>query len=73
MKIKVIAKTNSAKSDIERQADGSFKAFLKSLPIDGKANEEIISLAADYFDVPKSLIRIVSGHTSKIKIIEIDG
>ncbi|AHJ30475.1 hypothetical protein NSP_41750 [Nodularia spumigena CCY9414] len=45
---------------------------LKSPPVDGKANEELIKLLAEKFHVPKSHIRIKSGVSSRQKLIEID-
>ena len=44
---------------------------IKSKPVKGKANTEIIKKIARHFQVPPSKIQIKSGHKSKIKIIEI--
>ena len=44
---------------------------IKSKPIKGEANEEIIKKLAKHFGVSSSLIQIKSGHKSKEKIIEI--
>jgi uncharacterized protein (TIGR00251 family) len=46
---------------------------LKSPPVDGKANAELIDLLSKFLKVPKSSIQIKSGQTSKFKRIEIDG
>ena len=40
-------------------------------PEDGRANEAVIELLAEHFDVPKGSLRIVRGHTSRQKVIEI--
>jgi uncharacterized protein (TIGR00251 family) len=45
---------------------------LKSLPVDGKANKELIEILAKRFDVSKSQIRIKSGLSSRNKLVEID-
>jgi uncharacterized protein YggU (UPF0235/DUF167 family) len=37
-----------------------YVAHLKSPPVDGKANQELISLISDYFHIKKGLIKIVS-------------
>ncbi|MDB9476686.1 DUF167 domain-containing protein [Dolichospermum circinale] len=68
----VKVKPNSQQQKIEELADGSLNVHLKSPPIDGKANEELIKLLAKKFDVPKSSITIKSGVTSRKKLIEID-
>ena len=72
MQKKVKVKPNSKQQKIEEQLDGSLTVYLKSPPIDGKANEELIKLLTDKFDVPKSHIRIKSGFSSRQKLIEIN-
>ncbi|MEK7662914.1 MAG: DUF167 domain-containing protein, partial [Actinomycetota bacterium] len=46
--------------------------FVREKAIDGAANDGVIKILADYFDVPKSRVRVVRGHTARIKQIEID-
>ncbi|MBS9390619.1 MAG: DUF167 domain-containing protein [Dolichospermum sp. WA123] len=73
MQKRVKVKPNSKQQKIEELADSSLIVYLKSPPVDGKANEELIKLLAKKFDVSKSSIRIKSGTTSRQKVIEIDG
>ncbi|WP_413173447.1 DUF167 domain-containing protein [Anabaena azotica] len=72
MQKKVKVKPNSKQQRITEQEDGSLIVHLKSPPVDGKANEELIKLLAEKFDVPKSDIRIKSGLSSRQKLVEID-
>lgn len=72
MKIKVKVKPNSKQQKIEKTADGSLIVRLKSPPIDGKANNELIELLAKQFKVSKSEITIYTGLSSKNKLIEIN-
>jgi uncharacterized protein (TIGR00251 family) len=44
---------------------------IKSAPERGKANRELIKRLAKHFQVPENNIRIVSGLTSRKKIIDI--
>lgn len=44
---------------------------IKSKPVDGEANREIIKKLAKHFGVPSTSIIIKSGHKSSKKIIEI--
>ena len=44
---------------------------IKSKPITGDANKEIIKKIAKHFGVSTSLVQIKSGHKSKQKIIQI--
>jgi len=67
----VKVKPNSREQKIIHQTDGSLNVYLKSPPVDGKANEELIKLLAIEFNVPKSSITIKLGLSSKQKLIEI--
>jgi hypothetical protein len=71
MKKQVKVKPNSKQHSIAVAADGSLTVHLKSPPVDGKANQELIKLLAEKFDVPKSNITIKSGLSSKNKLVEI--
>jgi uncharacterized protein (TIGR00251 family) len=44
---------------------------IKSKPVKGEANKEIIKKLAKHFGVSTSLVQIKSGHKSKQKIIQI--
>ena len=72
MKKQVKVKPNSKRQSIEEQPDGSLTVHLKSPPVDGKANQELIELLAKTFNVSKSQVRIKSGLSSKTKLVEID-
>ena len=72
MKNQVKVKPNSKQQNIKEAVDGSLIVHLKSPPIDGKANEELIQLLAKKFNVAKSQIKIKSGLSSKNKLVEID-
>ena len=71
--ISVNVKPNSKQQRVTQADDGSFTVHLKSPPMDGKANAELIQLSAKNFGVPKSAIRIKTGAGSKSKLVEIDG
>jgi uncharacterized protein (TIGR00251 family) len=65
-------KPNSKQQIIEEALDGSLTVHLKSPPVDGKANKELIEILAKRFDVSKSQIRIKSGLSSRNKLVKID-
>ena len=62
---------NAKKSGVAGCIGDLLKIRLHAPPIDGKANEALISYLADILDVPKSTVTITHGHTGKRKIIEI--
>lgn len=72
MQLRVTVKPNSKKQKIEEVADGSLIVRLKSPPVDGKANQELIGLLAEKFNVAKSKIQIKSGLSSRKKVLLID-
>ncbi len=74
MKIIVQAKPNSKEEKVEKIIIGDqeiYRVSVKEPPIQGRANVAIIRLLADYFNVSPEKVRIVSGYTSRQKIIEI--
>ena len=71
MKIQVKVKPNSKQQKIEEGDDGSLVVYLKSPPIDGQANQELIKLLAKRFQVSKSNISIKSGLSSRNKLVEL--
>lgn len=71
MKIFVKVKPKAKKERVEKIDDINFKVSVKELPEKGKANRAVIKALADYFSVSQLNIKIISGSTSKLKIIEI--
>jgi len=51
----------------------AWKLALAAPPVDGKANEECVRFFAELAGVPKSRVRIVSGATSRMKVVEVEG
>jgi uncharacterized protein (TIGR00251 family) len=71
--IQVKAKPRARTSVLEETSPGVWRAQLKAAPVDGKANEELIALVAEYFGCPKSAVSIKSGASSRIKRVRIEG
>jgi uncharacterized protein (TIGR00251 family) len=70
--IEVRVKPNARASTLERDDTGAWRAELKSPPVDGKANAELIGLVARHFRCARSAISIRSGGTSRVKLVKID-
>jgi hypothetical protein len=71
MKISVTVKPGKRVSRIEKnKSSGSYTAFLKSQPIKGRANVELIKLIKKELGCEKAP-KIISGRNSKKKLIEI--
>lgn len=72
MRIYAIAKPSSKTSSVEKAGD-EYIVRVKEPVVDGKANQALVKLVAQYFNVPKTHVNIVRGATSRRKTIEIDG
>ena len=70
MRINVKAKTNSNENKVEKIDDLNFVVSVKDPPVQGRANRAIVKTLSEYFHT--SNVRIVSGHTSRNKVIEIN-
>lgn len=73
MHITVRVKPNTKVASVERAEDGAYVVRVDAPPRDGKANERLVEILATHFRVPKNVIRIVIGKTSREKVIEILG
>lgn len=49
--------------------DNNIIAKVKAEPIDGKANERLIELLSEFFDMPKSRVKILKGLNKKNKLV----
>lgn len=70
--IQVKVKPNSRVSALAEMADGTWLAHIKSPPVDGQANGELIALVAKEFGCRKSEVSIKSGASSRTKLVRID-
>jgi uncharacterized protein len=61
------------KSAVAGELDGVLKIRLAAPPVEGRANEELIRLLAELFDAPRQRIAILSGQTSKNKVVSVSG
>jgi hypothetical protein len=61
----------ASKNEITRTENGGLKIRLTAPPVDGAANEALSRLLADRLSVTRSQVEIVSGHTSRDKIVRI--
>ena len=70
--IQIRVKPNSRVSLLEQRQDGTWHAQIKSPPVDGKANEELIGLVAKHFECRKAEVSIKSGGSGRVKLVRID-
>ena len=71
--LSVRAKPRSSRAGIDGLTGDALAVRIRSAPVDGKANRELIETLADEFDLPKSSVVFKSGETSKTKRILLKG
>ena len=71
--IRVKVKTNAGTSSLEPAGDdGLWQAKLKSPPVDGRANAELIALVAERFECSRAAVFIKSGASARLKLVRIE-
>jgi len=71
--ISVRAQPRSSKAGLDGVMGDAVKVRIRSAPVDGKANKELVETLADAFDLAKSRVVFKSGETSKTKRLLLKG
>jgi uncharacterized protein YggU (UPF0235/DUF167 family) len=72
MRLQVKVKPRSHTSALEPSNDGTWVAQVRSPPVDGKANGELVALVARHFGCTRSQVSIKTGASARLKLVEID-
>ena len=72
MILRVKVRPGARLSALAPGGDGVWFAQLKSPPVDGKANAELIRLLAGHFKCARSAVRIKAGAGARMKLVQID-
>ena len=68
----ITVKPRAKISTLSQEADGTWIARLKSAPVDGKANEELVALVAEHFHCRRSDVAIKAGATGRTKLVAVN-
>lgn len=71
--ISLFVQPNAPKSQIIGEYNQLLKIKIKSPPVEGKANDEIIRFFSEIFGIAKNKIEILSGDKSKQKRVLVKG
>ena len=64
----------ASKNEIaEIRSDGTVRIRLMAPPVEGRANDALVSFLADILDVSRSKIEIVAGETGRDKLVSVIG
>ena len=72
MIIEVKVKPNARTAQLVAQDDGSWLAQIAAPPVDGQANQALIALVAKHFGVRRTQVRIKTGSSGRLKLVQID-
>lgn len=72
-KIAVQISPGASKNEISGMVDDVLRIRIAAPPVKGKANKELVDYLSHLLDIRKDMIIIIKGHTSKNKLISIDG
>lgn len=71
VKVKPASKIVCVEEIVDLLGETIFNIKLRSIPENGKANQELIEILAKHFKTNKSSVKIIKGQTSSFKIVEI--
>jgi len=72
-KISLRVYPNAARNEVVGFSEGVLRVKVSAPPVKGKANKELISFLSQTLGVGKGGLTIIKGHTSRNKVIAIDG
>ncbi len=63
----------ASRTELAGTQQGALKVRLQAPPVDGAANEALVDFLAESLGVPRRTVRIVSGASSRTKVVEVTG
>jgi hypothetical protein len=72
MRITIRVRPGSARPGVSGEHDGALVVRVSARAVDGKATEAALAAVAGSFGVRRNAVRLVSGASSRTKIVDID-
>jgi uncharacterized protein (TIGR00251 family) len=73
VRVSVHVQPRAARSEIVGLHGAALKVRLQAPPVDGAANEALVTLLAERLGVAGRAVRVVAGASSRAKTVEVDG
>jgi uncharacterized protein len=73
IRFSVRVQPRASRSEIVGLHGDALKVRLSAPPVDGAANVALVELLAEALGVPRRCVRVVSGATSRGKVVEVAG
>ena len=73
VRFSVRVQPRAARSELAGEYGDALRIRLAAPPVDGAANDELVSFLSNLFAVGRKSVRILAGETARSKLIEIEG
>ena len=73
VRFSVHVQPKASRSEVIGLHGDALKVRLTAPPVDGAANEALVSLLAAVLGIGRRAVRIVAGATARAKVVEVDG
>ena len=71
--LKVKVEPRSSRKGISGIVGDALKIRVNAPPVGGAANGELVEILSEEFGIKKTAIKIIRGHSSRDKVVEIEG
>ena len=72
MKISVKVKPQAKEDRVEKIGLNDYIIWVKAKAIDGKANQAVVKILSEYFDIAKSKVALIKGKKARNKVFMLD-
>jgi len=73
VRLDVYIQPRASKTELAGMHDGVIKIRIAAPPVENAANRALIDFVAQHLGIAKRSVRVVSGDTSRKKVLELDG
>ena len=73
VRVRVHVQPRATRSEIVGLHGAALKVRLQAPPVDGAANEALVTLLAERLGVARRAVRVVAGASSRAKTVEVEG
>ncbi|HEV8364943.1 MAG TPA: DUF167 domain-containing protein [Gemmatimonadaceae bacterium] len=73
VRFSVHVQPRAARTEVRGVHNGALRVRVQAPPVNGAANAALVELLAGSLGVPRRSVRVVSGETARLKVVDIEG
>lgn len=73
VKLKIRVQPGARRSEIVGWQGDTLRVWVQAPPIEGRANLALVELLSEVLRLPKSLIVVRAGRSSRVKLVQVEG